>query len=570
MTAHKLDTAVFDEERPVDARALQSLADSARAAHDQHLPRAAWVFDYRTPPRMVCLEWGVVCLPLFLPRGASEVTVRLRHQVGVDGGSTSVAFTHGLALRRFGDNDRAISADEIKGRVEVTAGGGVVTTTLTLDALEAFVEGGPAQLFLCGLSEADEAARDVIEDGSGTVDGHFERWEGYGPVFAAASSQFEDSIPAARVDFQRYDTGAGAYVDAPELPRPAQVLRAWDGGSPFTATFQLFISPPPGSTGVAQNTTGAGTYRDEVAWTPLTWSELYSVEVRVSAVNARAGYGTALNATADPDAMTLSESYAITRDVFLRRGRWHRVGASGNVEDATQQDDTAPAMAEVSAGRWQGARSVAAAPVNLLGYDLDVKGAGATYSDPSDVGTWGPTAWGTAYVDAGYTLWPSAATYQRTALGALALVAASGYERGVSFELRARLRWYHSGGNSGGETVTTTARAAAYTRADHAAQEAAYLLALYDEFSSAGAALRAHALRGVYPARLWHQFQWAALQIEETLDTTNDCRVTLELQQSARPKEGGADIGRAPRRTLHVGALHLYTVATDDPDAIGI
>ena len=562
---HRIDEGAVDDDWSVSTALLQDLDDQARAAWETKLRGACWSFDARNPPRACGLE--EVGLPLLwrLSYGCATLRVRLYLEVAV----ADVAVS--LRVRPARDLGRPIT-ETAATTTTLSTGAAFVDLALTVKDLAPYTwqpEPSARELLLVvGFRSAQGTAAKIVRKGALTVDGHCEGWDRFSISFDAESNAGPATgIPHGAIELRRYDVGAAAYLDVADLPPRRQAIRCWNTGG----TYRTYVWPGFDSEGSALNTTTAPGYIDEAWWIPLGYATLYSVEVSELTAAALPPRAYTLNAGQYPSAAVARRAYATAHRVF-RRSNVYRLGLMRDMEAdgaGVQNDASAPAVAEVG-GWFQGTLTTTPtgkAPLHQTGFVLRTDEC--SFDGEVDPGTWRDFALAKVFSWSDFEDLDGSAATHRLGVEALALVAMSSFRESLKHELRARLYSYTTTPVEG-ETALSEVENSALVWGSPLDDPAGHLMSMLDASgtNASQSQLRLHALRGLYPLRVWDGFRFELVRLAVQLDAASTQHVALQLQASLYPV-GGGDPATQARRFLHVGAFLALEAESADPARMG-
>lgn len=547
MAFQKIDENAFSADKSMSAADMQDLAGNVRAAQEARLRSATWATDVRNPLRLCSLER--FCIPFLwkLSPRADGMKLRIRHKVGVG------TFNFGAVASPLSALSAPVQADQDTQAPGISAS--EITTTLSLSSTDMRAMSGWMLVFLTFKSTEDTANEVKITNSTtGSDAGHLKDWGTIVVDFNAASGQFGDEIPCAALEFRSYDPSVPttpAYDDDFH-PGKVQVTRADDTAK------RLFVWP--GSGHITNTPRDLANVRDVAYWIPLSYADVYSVQIIETDSRSLGGYGTAYNAKQAPSALQARRLYGQAEQVLAQFTRVHHLGPNNDPGDSNKQDTSAPAVG------WWGASSTP--PVNPV-HDY------ITFSGTTE------TAIATALVndDDEYVDHDGTTNKMRTALDCAALVAmtfgtnADDPDTYVTdlFEFDARLNW---------TTIATGAGSVDGDRTDDIPIRA--LGAFSNDttklmhFTGSSADLstqRLHALRGVYPCSGFHRAEWQLVNIlgkDSSLSLSTDGRyVSLMIKPRGTNADGDKPASQNPRRYMHCCTFTVVGLETSDPDTLG-
>jgi hypothetical protein len=506
-----IDEAAVAADQALSTSLLQDLSTSIDQSWAQRTMAASLTYDRRNIRRVVAYERGVWPMLVRLEPGATEITVFLRHQV------YDQSVTYGASMVRLQQaTGYAPPTDVVTATVTVT--GAEVTTELVVPV-------GPAEgeevavLFLSALSDQGTAVV-IVGSASGTPVGHLAGWTDTALTFNALSAApIADGIPTYAIEVRSYVPPAAVGTSVHDIevhPPTRQVLRSWDSG-----LFAQIVGPrTDADTGTAR--TGGGV-EDVAYYIPLGYSDLSSVEVRVTGTTTPRDIGGRYNAGAAPSAGAGLGLVRRAEQIFAQRVRVHGYAGVGEVEDAAQVDGSVLGLA------WHGAGSAS--------------GAGEAPADPA----WARTPLLAAWSDA--CAWhvgfdsrlEDAEQVAMDRTGVICRVLLAVTTRGVNrreYNVSARL----TGAPAAGAAVDVTGTTVQGAVMAHARQKAhgadpdpvGYLLGYFDwETGYQTIQPRVHSMRGLVPATLWDHTRllYLTCELQDAAPQTHR-RVTLQLSTS--------------------------------------
>lgn len=561
---HRIDESAVDDDWSYSTALAQDLDDQARAAWESKLRGACWSFDARNPPRACGLE--VVGLPLLWRLSYGCATARVRLYLEVDVADVEVS----LYVRPARDLARPISETPVAAQT-LSAGAQFVDLALSAQDLAPYTwQPEPAArelLLVVGFKSALGTAFKIVRKGALTVDGHCTGWDRFSIAFDAESNAGPATgIPHGAIELRRYDVGAATYLEPFDLPPRRQAIRCWNSGG----TYRTYVWPGFDDEGAALNTTTAPGYIDEAWWIPLGYATLYSAEVSELTAAALPPRAYTMNAGQYPEAQAARRIYANARRVFTRSGVY-RLGCMRNMEAngaGVQTDDSDPADAEVG-GWFQGTLTGATGKAPLHQTSIALRTDECYFDGEADPGTWRDFAFAKVFGWARFEDLDGSAATERLGVEALALVAMSSFRESLTHELRARLYGYAAAPVEG-DTALSEVENSALVWGSSLADEAGHLMSMLDTQGrdADDTHLRLHALRGLYPLRVWDGFRWSLQRLAVLLDDPTTQHVSLQLQASLYPTSGG-DPATQARRFLHVGAFLALEAESAIPARMG-
>lgn len=508
-----IDEAATLADQSMSTALLQDFSTSLDQCWEQRTQASSLAYDRRNIRRVVAFERAVWPMLIRLEPGDTEVTVRLRHQV------YDQSFTYGASIVRLQQTTGySPPADVVSELVLVT--GGEVSTDLVVPVGPA--EGEEIAVLFLSAKSAQGIYVAVAGSASGTPVGHLAGWNDTSIHFNAVSGGAAgvDGVPTFALELQSYVTAAGigtAAHDPAIHPPPRQIIRSYD------SLLQLHIVGPKADAGPGTARTGGG-IEDVAFLIPLGYSDLSSVEVRVTGTSTPHDIGGRYNAGAPTSAGSGLSLVRRAEQIFSQRVRVHGYAGVGEVE-GDQVDGTVPGLAWYGAGAASGAGE---APVDPCWMRIGL------------LSSWRDTcAWHVGFDSPLEDL--EGTTYRRTGVQAHILLAVTtNGSNHQDYFIRARLRAERCGDltqDVEGKTVSGSVLSHYRAKAlGNHADPVGYLMGYFDwETGLPGGAWgsvdpRVHALRGMIPASIWSHTRLLYLTCElQDTDVSQHRRVLLQL-----------------------------------------
>lgn len=330
MAFQQIDDTATADDKPLDTGLCRDVLGNASQARTDRIKGCTAGYHFVYPAKISALF--PMCIPYIWPLtpGVTQITLTLRHKTPSNVTAGEIEMVVGASAHRMATYDDSPGQPTVSANLTISAS--MMTTTLALDVSDLSTGNATDILILLRFASSQGRERDLYTTGG---DDAQETFLGVGNSFAAMSSNntfAAASIPTKAI--QLTDDGGLVWIPASQI---LMVVPRSAGSSDFKAIVWPAFGTydDHGLNYTADQLWGSADYHPADASGELKWQyfdlgyiELFSVEIRETAITTMATSNERFNAKRRPSSLVGATLYSDAESVIFEQARVQSIGPS--------------------------------------------------------------------------------------------------------------------------------------------------------------------------------------------------------------------------------------------------